>query len=108
MARILIQTTIPTTADDWHVGRFSILASHLRGLGHEVTARDHEPGADPVLLGLAQSDFDQLWLFAVDVGDGLSPEECAAIGAFHARGGGLLATRDHQDLGSSLNLRWSF
>ena len=102
MARILLQTTIPTTPDDWHVGRFSLLAEHLRGLGHAVTARDHAPGPDPVLLDLAASDFDQLWLFAVDVGDGLSEEESAAIRAFHARGGGVLVTRDHQDLGSSV------
>ncbi|KQW73294.1 hypothetical protein ASE17_10205 [Phenylobacterium sp. Root77] len=102
MARILIQTTIPPTPDDWHVGRFSLLAEHLRGLGHAVTARDHQPGADPVLLNLADSDFDQLWLLAVDVGDGLSDAESAAIRAFHARGGGVMVTRDHQDLGSSV------
>lgn len=102
MARILIQTTIPTTQDDWHVGRFSLLAEHLRSLGHTVVARDHESGVDPVLLGLPVGDFDQLWLFAVDVGDGLGEEESAAIRAFHARGGGMLVTRDHQDLGSSV------
>lgn len=102
MARILIQTTIPTTEDDWHVGRFSLLADHLRALGHEVTARDRQPGEDPVLAALDRSAFDQLWLFAVDVGDGLTAAESAAIGRFRARGGGVLATRDHQDLGSSL------
>ena len=102
MSRILLQTTIPTTPDDWHIGRFSLLADYLRSLGHEVVARDREPGLDPVLTGLAASDFDQLWLFAVDVGDGLSEEESAAIRAFHARGGGVLVTRDHQDLGSSV------
>lgn len=36
------------------------------------------------------------------MGDGLTAEDCAAIGRFHARGGGILATRDHQDLGSSI------
>lgn len=100
--RILIQTTIPRVEDDWHVGRFSILASHLRSLGHEVVARDREPGADPVLTVLDQGGFDQLWLFAVDVGDGLSADECAAIGRFREGGGGLLVTRDHQDLGCSV------
>lgn len=109
--RILIQTTIPTTEDDWHVGRFSLLTEYLRGLRDEsgqalfeVTARDRDPlGApDEVLTGLEQSDFDQLWLFAVDTGDGLGSEECAAISAFRARGGGLMVTRDHMDLGSSV------
>ncbi len=106
MPKILIQTTIPFTEDDWHVGRFSHLTRHLDGLpGISVTARNREtaPGTtDPVLGGLDTSDFDQLWLFAVDVGDGLNAEECAAIGRFRRRGGGIMATRDHQDLGSSL------
>ncbi len=106
MTKILLQTTIPFTEDDWHVGRFSRLADHLASLeGVEVTARDRAaPGGqtDPVIGGLADSDYDQLWLFAVDVGDGLNAEECAAIAAFRARGGGLMITRDHMDLGSSV------
>jgi hypothetical protein len=106
MTKILLQTTILSVEDDWHIGRFSRLADHLGSLpGVEVTARDRAvPGGrtDPVLGGLADSDFDQLWLFAVDVGDGLNQEECAAIGAFRARGGGLMITRDHMDLGSSV------
>lgn len=100
--RILIQTTIPPVDDDWNVGRFSMLAEYLRGLGHHVVARDREPGDDPVLASIDRSDFDQLWLFAVDVGDGLTSDECAAISRFRQRGGGLLVTRDHQDLGSSV------
>lgn len=109
--RILIQTTIPEIEDDWHVGRFSILADYLAGLKdhaggalYEVTARNRAPlGApDPVLSALDTSAYDQLWLFAVDVGDGLTSEDCAAIGRFRARGGGLMVTRDHQDLGSSI------
>ncbi|GAA0638406.1 hypothetical protein [Brevundimonas lenta] len=106
MTRILLQTTIPTTEDDWHIGRFSRLTQHLAGLpGVEVTARDRATPAgetDPVLGSLPDSDFDQLWLFAVDVGDGLTSDECAAIGRFRARGGALMITRDHMDLGSSV------
>jgi hypothetical protein len=102
MSRILIQTTIPTTPDDWHVGRFSLLADVLRSAGHDVVARDREAGEDPVLSRLDAGDFDQLWLFAVDVGDGLTAAESAAIARFHAAGGGVLVTRDHQDLGCSI------
>ena len=29
--RLLLQTTIPRTDDDWHVGRFSMLRDHLAG-----------------------------------------------------------------------------
>jgi hypothetical protein len=110
--RILLQTTIPTTEDDWHIGRFSLLKDYLGSLKNgrtgrtlEVTARDHEEdeaGNDPVLSALDRSDFDELWLFAVDAGQGLSKEDCAGITRFRQRGGGILATRDHQDLGSSI------
>ncbi|MDB5034765.1 MAG: hypothetical protein JWQ98_2006 [Chlorobi bacterium] len=110
--RILLQTTIPATEDDWNIGRFSRLHDHLSSLADssgaplfEVTGRNLErsgDGADPVLSRLDVSDFDQLWLFAVDTGDGLNSDECGGITRFRQRGGGLLTTRDHQDLGSSL------
>lgn len=109
--RILLQTTIQSKEDDWHIGRFSMLRDYLAGLKDDkgaplfaVTARDRTaPGApDPVLSSLDQSAFDQLWLFAVDTGDGLDAKDCAAIGRFRQRGGGLLVTRDHMDLGSSV------
>ena len=104
--RILLQTTIPFTEDDWHIGRFSQLAAYLAALpGVAVTARNRATPAgvtDPVLGAMETSDFDQLWLFAVDVGDGLNGEECAAISRFRKRGGGLMVSRDHMDLGSSV------
>jgi hypothetical protein len=109
--RILLQTTIPGIEDDWNIGRFSMLRDYLTGLTDEdgeplfdVVARDRaEPGCpDPILCKIDDSDFDELWLFAVDTGDGLDPEDCAAIGRFRQNGGGLLVTRDHMDLGSSV------
>jgi hypothetical protein len=110
--RILLQTTIPPTEDDWHIGRFSLLGAHLSGLRDqsgqllcEVTARDrvtNANGDDEVLSRLDSTDFDELWLFAVDAGDGLTGADCQGITRFRQRGGGILSTRDHQDLGSSL------
>jgi hypothetical protein len=109
--KILLQTTIPTTADDWSIARFSLLARHLGEQRDSagspvftVTARDRDPlGApDRVLAKLDTSDFDQLWLFAVDVGNGLTSEDCEGISRFRRSGGGLLVTRDHMDLGSSV------
>jgi hypothetical protein len=38
----------------------------------------------------------------VDTGDGLTLADCQGITRFRQRGGGILSTRDHQDLGSSL------
>jgi hypothetical protein len=109
--RVLLQTTIPTTADDWSIARFSrlgaILANHRDAAGNpifEVTSRDRDPAGAPdsVLSSIDESDFDEMWLFAVDVGDGLTREECAAISRFRVSGRGLLVTRDHMDLGSSV------
>jgi hypothetical protein len=112
MTKILLQTTIPFTEDDWHVGRFSLLRSYLESIKDgsgdslfEITARNRETdvaGNDKILSGLDASDFDELWLFAVDIGDGLTPADCAGITRFRKRGGGILSTRDHNDLGSSL------
>ncbi|HEX8150202.1 MAG TPA: hypothetical protein VF591_23660 [Pyrinomonadaceae bacterium] len=110
--RILLQTTIPATEDDWHVGRFSLLREHLGGLRDEggrplceVAARDrvaNAGGDDELLSRLDATDFDELWLFAVDAGDGLTAADCQGITRFRQRGGGIFSTRDHQDLGSSL------
>lgn len=110
--RILLQTTIPFAEDDWHIGRFSLLRDQLSsgkdGSGHssfEVTTRNRESdaaGNDPVLSKLDATDFDELWLFAIDTGNGLTVTDCEGITRFRQRGGGILATRDHQDLGVSL------
>lgn len=109
--KILLQTTIPTTDNDWSIARFSRLASLLRdhrdesgNLAYDVTTRDREPPGQPdsVLSMIDQSDFDQLWLFAVDMGDGLIDADCEAISRFRQGGGGLMVTRDHMDLGSSV------
>ena len=109
--RILLQTTIPTIEDDWHIGRFAMLRKMLAGMSApdggpmtRVTARDRDSakGPDAVLSTLDLSDYDQLWLFAVDTGGGLDAEDCAAISRFRKKGGGLMVTRDHMDLGSSV------
>jgi hypothetical protein len=109
--RILMQTTIPTVADDWSIARFSRLGALLREQRdergdplYEVTMRDRDPAGQPdsLLSTIDESNFDQLWLFAVDSGDGLTGEDCAAISSFRRSGGGLLVTRDHMDLGSSI------
>lgn len=111
MINVLLQTTIAPNPDDWAIERFSRLRSFLSGLRDgdgasvfNVTARNlvSVGSPDPVLSTLHESDFDELWLFAVDTGDGLTPEDCAGIGRFNRRGSGLMVTRDHMDLGSSL------
>jgi hypothetical protein len=110
--RILLQTTIPFAEDDWHIGRFSLLRDELASLKdeagnarYEVTTRNRETdaaGNDPILSTLDATDFNELWLFAIDMGDGLTAVDCQGITRFRQRGGGIMATRDHQDLGTSL------
>jgi hypothetical protein len=109
--RILLQTTIPTTEDDWSIWRFSMLQDYLASLAddsgklYEVTARDRltdTDGNDPILSTLDKSSFDELWLFGLDTGEGLTEKDIAGINAFRKRGGGILTTRDHQDMGCSM------
>src|SRR5687767_13633120 len=108
---VLLQTTIERQENDWHIGRFSMLREYLAALIapdgdplFHVTARNRGPvGApDPVLSSLDRSACHELWLFAVDTGDGLHEADRAGILRFRARGGGLLVTRDHMDLGCSV------
>jgi len=109
--RVLLQTTIEYTANDWHIGRFSMLRDYLTSLKHtdgsplfHVTTRDRDPidAADSVLSTLEHADFDELWLFAVDTGNGLHTDDLAGILRFWERGGGLMIARDHMDLGCSI------
>ena len=112
MTKILLQVTLPDKEDDWHIGRFSLLKEHLKSLKdengeplYEVTARNREEdenGNDTVLSTLHESDFDELWLFALDTGDGMSKADCEGVTKFRQRGGGILTTRDHEDMGTSL------
>jgi hypothetical protein len=115
--RVLLQTTIASNEDDWSIARFGLLRDQLAGQRANGTMRDGAPlfdvvardralpagQDDPVLVSLDKSDFDELWLFAVDTGEGLTRNEQAAISRFYERGGGLLITRDHMDLGCSVS-----
>ena len=109
--RILLQTTIATTEDDWHIGRFSLLARHLENCTdaaesrHDVAARDRieADGDDVDLIAAARGEFDQIWLFGVDVVNALSKGDLANLAAFRDGGGGLFLTRDHQDLGACIS-----
>ncbi|SOE56457.1 hypothetical protein SAMN05446635_1074 [Burkholderia sp. OK233] len=109
--QILLQTTILPCSYNWSIARFSRLAELLRTrqdsegrVTFNVVARDRERlgQPDPILSRLDETGFDELWLFAVDEGDGLTSEDCEGITRFRRAGRGLLVTRDHMDLGSSL------
>ena len=108
--KILVQTTIPRRSDDWSIDSLALMRCELAAINEagvrvDVVARDRTPDPttpDPVLSRLDESDFDELWLFALDAGEGLTAADCSGITRFRQRGGGILSTRDHQDMGSSL------
>ncbi len=112
MSRLLLKTTIGPVEDDWHVGRFSRLAAHLASLRaadgqplYQLTAHDrfeNADGDDVDLAAFAAGDFDQLWLFAVDVTGALTATDAANVEAAQRAGRGVMLTRDHQDLGACL------
>ncbi|MEH2140440.1 hypothetical protein [Nostoc sp.] len=56
-------------------------------------------GSDPVLSSLEKSDFDEYWLFGLEVNNGLSEKDIAGVNAFLQRDGGILTTRHRQDMG---------
>lgn len=111
MHHVLLQTTIEGELDDWNIDRFSRLKALLESIPDEagnprfrVTARnrDKQGQPDPILSRLDETDIDQLWLFAVDVGDGLTSEDCEGISRFRRAGRAMLIARDHMDLGCSI------
>ena len=105
MATILVQTTLRDGEGEWQIERFSSLVSLLRSEGHDVVARNREPGpdgSDPVLSSLDTSKFDELWLFAADRGNGLAPADVRGILRFRERGSGVFTSRDQENVGLSL------
>jgi hypothetical protein len=66
MSKILLQTTITESADDWDITRFSLLADELRLAGHDVAARNRASRTedDPILSRLDALDYDQMWAVA--------------------------------------------
>lgn len=100
MQHILIKNTVAARPDDWSVDGLTVLQGTLRAAGFSVSARDRGATPDPDLIHLHESGVNQLWLFALDKGDGLTVDEAAGIQRFQQRGGALMITRDHQDMGA--------
>src|SRR5437763_7002522 len=98
--RILLKTTIGPVADDWNIGRFSLLAEHLRGLTdpagaslYEVVARDrieHSQGHDTDLEEAARGAYDKLWMIAVDDTGALKKVGVGHVSRFRPGGSGFL------------------
>src|SRR5262249_61654869 len=101
---------IGAVADDWNVGRFSLLAAHLRTvqdargeLRYEVFARDRvesAAGDDRDLAQAATGAYAQLWLIAADTVSALTETDIENSRTFRRGGGAILLTRHQHDPGA--------
>src|SRR5215469_14570904 len=107
--RILLKTTIGAIENDWNVGRFSLLAEHLRSLrdasGHplyEVVARNRadNPADDDVDLAELGGAYDQLARSGTDGRGALTAGDVEHINRFRSQGCGTRLGRHHEDLGA--------
>lgn len=106
MKKILFKTTVEGDKNDWCVHRFELVKETLENAGFYVESRNRindELGNDIDFKSLSQSDYDQLWIFAVEGNDGgLTQQDSLHIDAFRRHGKGCMLTRDHTNVGNTL------
>ena len=107
----LLLSTIATDANDWHIGRFSLLGTMIRTAGEEMdpsfnlTISDYPTSdADRKALqdDLSSGRYGQIWLIAPDLDNGPDAGFFRALEAAVKGGTDLVIARDHTDLGFCL------
>ncbi|MBA4733107.1 MAG: hypothetical protein H2062_01495 [Synechococcus sp.] len=107
----LLLSTIATDANDWHIGRFSLLGTMIRTAGEEMdpsfnlTISDYPTSdADRKALqdDLSSGRYGQIWLIAPDLDNGPDAGFFRALEAAVKGGTDLVIARDHTDLGCCL------
>jgi len=107
----LLLSTIATDANDWHIGRFSLLGTMIRTAGEEMdpsfnlTISDYPTSdADRKALqdDLSSGRYGQIWLIAPDMDNGPDAGFFRALEAAVKGGTDLVIARDHTDLGCCL------
>ena len=107
----LLLSTIATDANDWHIGRFSLLGTMIRTAGEEMdpsfnlTISDYPTSdADRKALqdDLSSGRYGQIWLIAPDLDNGPDAGFFRALEAAGKGGTDLVIARDHTDLGCCL------
>ena len=107
----LLLSTIATDANDWHIGRFSLLGTMIRTAGEEMdpsfnlTVNDYPTSdADRKALqdDLSSGRYGQIWLIAPDLDNGPDAGFFRALEAAVKGGTDLVIARDHTDLGCCL------
>ncbi|MEM8500512.1 MAG: hypothetical protein AAF542_21025 [Pseudomonadota bacterium] len=106
MDKVLLKTTVEETNNDWCVHRFQLLKDELEKAGFSVDCRNRineENGNDKDFMSLPNSSYSQMWLFAIEANHGgLTKTDTVNIDVFRRNGKGLMLTRDHMDVGSTL------
>lgn len=107
----LLLSTIATDANDWHIGRFSLLGAMIRTAGEEMdpsfnlTISDY-PTSDvdrkALQDDLSSGRYGQIWLIAPDMDNGPDTGFFRALEAAVKGGTDLVIARDHTDLGCCL------
>ena len=104
----LLLSTIATDSNDWHIGRFSLLADMIRRAGQELDPSfslniSDYPTSDSerqtLQADLAAGRYSQVWLIAPDMDNGPDPGFFRALETAVKAGTDLVIARDHTDLG---------
>ena len=107
----LLLSTIATDPNDWHIGRFSLLADMIRRAGQELDPSfslniSDYPTSDSerqtLQADLAAGRYSQVWLIAPDMDNGPDPGFFRALETAVKAGTDLVIARDHTDLGCCL------
>ena len=107
----LLLSTIATDSNDWHIGRFSLLADMIRHAGQELDPSfslniSDYPTSDSerqtLQADLAAGRYSQVWLIAPDMDNGPDPGFFRALETAVKAGTDLVIARDHTDLGCCL------
>ena len=107
----LLLSTIATDSNDWHIGRFSLLADMIRRAGQELDPSfslniSDYPTSDSerqtLQADLAAGRYSQVWLIAPDMDNGPDPGFFRALETAVKAGTDLVIARDHTDLGCCL------
>ena len=107
----LLLSTIATDPNDWHIGRFSLLADMIRRAGQEVdpsfslNISDYPTSnaeRQTLQADLASGRYSQVWLIAPDMDNGPDAAFFRALETAVKAGTDLVIARDHTDLGCCL------
>ena len=107
----LLLSTIATDRNDWHIGRFSLLADMIRRAGQELdpsfslNISDYPTSnaeRQTLQADLASGRYSQVWLIAPDMDNGPDAGFFRALETSVKAGTDLVIARDHTDLGCCL------